>query len=373
MKSTCYCLTTLALWGAVHAFGAPATITQAEKYFTVRDKATLASVTPDQLLGAADQHKGRLVEIRGTVSGVVERQDGGKSFVIATEDQVYTVDSTADLPAGVFDMQAQIRVLVRGVSDAGGSRLEVVAAVKDYDAIQMEQDRDRQRRIEEQKRQAQAEVQRQNDMRHIQSAAAKRSAAVSARPPSHASRGTGVTSAIVRRPAAPQQQYTYQQILYAYTDGVLHFNKRLNRNEAQRIAKSIIEYSNKHGLDARLVMAVIACESNFNANAVSRVGAQGLGQLMPGTAADLGVRNAFDPEANLEGSTRLLSGHIRNLSKKNPNGEVTEREIKLALACYNAGAGAVKKYGGIPPYRETRNYVVKITRLYKQMCGVKAE
>jgi soluble lytic murein transglycosylase-like protein len=111
-------------------------------------------------------------------------------------------------------------------------------------------------------------------------------------------------------------------------------------------------------------MAVIACESNFNANAVSRVGAMGLGQLMPGTASGLGVGNAWDPRQNLEGSTRLLRSHIANMSAA---GRPPLDAIKLALACYNAGAGAVRKYKGIPPYKETQTYVKRITRIYWQM------
>jgi soluble lytic murein transglycosylase-like protein len=159
------------------------------------------------------------------------------------------------------------------------------------------------------------------------------------------------------------------EVLARYRNAVMYFNRQLSIAEAGRIAQNIITYSNKHGLDARLVMAVIACESNFNEDAVSRVGAMGLGQLMPGTAAGLGVGNAFDQEENLEGSTRLLSGHIANMAAKNGRYQPTMEDIRLALACYNAGAGAVKKYGGIPPYRETQNYVKKITRLYYQFCG----
>jgi soluble lytic murein transglycosylase-like protein len=112
-------------------------------------------------------------------------------------------------------------------------------------------------------------------------------------------------------------------------------------------------------------MAVVAVESNFNANAVSPKGAMGLGQLMPGTASDLGVADPWSPEQNIEGATRLLSGHLVRMAAKEP----TEEAIRLALACYNAGAGAVKKHKGIPPYRETQNYVKKVTRLYYQMCG----
>jgi soluble lytic murein transglycosylase-like protein len=90
----------------------------------------------------------------------------------------------------------------------------------------------------------------------------------------------------------------------------------------------------------------------------------GLGQLMPGTAAGLGVGNAWDASSNLEGSTRLLKSHINDMSA---GGRPTKEAIKLALACYNAGAGAVRKYKGIPPYRETQNYVRKIIRLYWSM------
>jgi soluble lytic murein transglycosylase-like protein len=120
-------------------------------------------------------------------------------------------------------------------------------------------------------------------------------------------------------------------------------------------------------------MAVVAVESNFNPTAVSRAGAMGLGQLMPGTAGGLGVSNAFDVEQNLHGSTRLLGGHLRTFKRNgyvDANGNPTEDGLKLALACYNAGAGAVNRHKGIPPYRETRAYVVKVTRLYRQMRGL---
>ena len=149
-----------------------------------------------------------------------------------------------------------------------------------------------------------------------------------------------------------------------YADAVRYFNPYLEVAQSRRIAAAIIDNSRNHGLDARLVMAVIAVESRFNQNAVSRVGAMGLGQLMPGTANGLGVANAFDVHQNLEGSTRLLRSHIQNMSAQ---GLPTPEALKLALACYNAGAGAVKKYRGIPPYRETQDYVRRITRLYFQM------
>jgi soluble lytic murein transglycosylase-like protein len=164
------------------------------------------------------------------------------------------------------------------------------------------------------------------------------------------------------RPGEPQ--YSEAEKLAMYASAVRYFNRRVAPETARSIAGSIIEYSRKYGLDARLVMAVIACESNFNPHAVSPKGAMGLGQLMPGTASGLGVGNAYNPRENLEGSTRLLRGHIASMEA---GGRPPIEAVKLALACYNAGAGAVRKYRGIPPYKETQNYVAKITRLYWQM------
>ncbi|HEU4752973.1 MAG TPA: lytic transglycosylase domain-containing protein, partial [Armatimonadota bacterium] len=199
--------------------------------------------------------------------------------------------------------------------------------------------------------------------RAVRDAAAKKAAQERGKkkPQKLASRGMGSSS--VRHAAQPRYR---ADIVNRYADAVRYFNRRISAADARRIADMIITYSVRYGLDARLVMAVIAVESNFNPKAVSPVGAQGLGQLMPGTAADLGVGNAFDPAANLEGSARLLKTHIVNMSA---DGRPTDQAVRLALACYNAGVGAVKKYKGIPPYRETQAYVAKITRLYRQMCG----
>jgi soluble lytic murein transglycosylase-like protein len=109
----------------------------------------------------------------------------------------------------------------------------------------------------------------------------------------------------------------------------------------------------RHGVSEQIVAAVIRVESGFNARAVSPKGARGLMQLMPGTAAILGVRDSFDPASNIDGGVR----HLRGLLDRYGN------NLSLALAAYNAGEGAVNTYGGIPPYPETQAYVGRILSL----------
>lgn len=115
--------------------------------------------------------------------------------------------------------------------------------------------------------------------------------------------------------------------------------------------------ADEYGVDARLAHALIRVESNYQADAVSPKGAMGLMQLMPATARQYSVDNPFDPEQNLAGGLR----HLRGLLDRYGRGRES-----LALAAYNAGEGAVSKYQGIPPYRETRNYVERIMTLVRQ-------
>jgi len=121
-------------------------------------------------------------------------------------------------------------------------------------------------------------------------------------------------------------------------------------------ADTVKAMAKKYKVDAALVRAVIHAESAFNSKALSKKGAQGLMQLMPGTAKDLGVTNAFDIQQNIEGGVKYLAGLLKTF----------DGDIQLATAAYNAGPGAVKRFNGIPPYAETEVYVERVGILHQR-------
>jgi len=123
------------------------------------------------------------------------------------------------------------------------------------------------------------------------------------------------------------------------------------------VQHSILYAAWEHDLDPDLIRAVILIESRYDAKAVSPVGASGMMQIMPGTAADMGLENLFDPHDNILAGSKYLRLML----------DWFEQDIDLALAAYNAGPGTVIRYGGLPPYKETINYVKKVKEIYHSL------
>ena len=167
---------------------------------------------------------------------------------------------------------------------------------------------------------------------------------------------------------APSQDYVVpsDEATPQYAAFIHKHNPRLSARESYRIAEGILGYGRRYGVDARLIVAMVICESDFNPKEVSHAGAMGLGQLMPDTVQDYGITNPFDSVQNLYGTVREIRSHIDKY--QNQTGD-DYQALVLGLAAYNAGEGAVRRHGGVPPFRETQNYVRKVIKLYHKLAG----
>lgn len=152
----------------------------------------------------------------------------------------------------------------------------------------------------------------------------------------------------LRSSPAPLRTTPFGPVLY-------DSNARLSTRMPTYLSAMFTEAARTHGVDPRLVAAVASRESAFNVRAQSSVGACGLMQLMPATARFLGVGDIFDPRENVLGGARYLRTLL----------DTFDGDLDLTLAAYNAGPGAVQKYGGVPPYRETQNYVRGVRAAYE--------
>lgn len=149
----------------------------------------------------------------------------------------------------------------------------------------------------------------------------------------------------------------------AYAQALRNFNPLLSLPQSAILAREVIAQADAQALDARLLVALIAVESRWHPEAVSPAGAIGLAQLMPATASGLGV-SATDARDNIRGAAVHLRALLNRFS-----GVDRRTQYALALAAYNAGSGAVQKYGGIPPYPETRHYVSAVLLLWRRLAG----
>lgn len=168
-----------------------------------------------------------------------------------------------------------------------------------------------------------------------------------------------ITLLVVASPISLQKCYHKRKPVILKIDSKI--NSKL-KTEKFCLDTVIYSVASKYSLDPALIKAVIRVESSFKPEARSSKGAQGLMQLMPGTAKDMGVTNILDPIQNIKGGSKYLSKMLKLF-----NGD-----IKLALAAYNAGPGNVRKYKGIPPFKETKDYVKKVLTVKRKFTDEKS-
>jgi soluble lytic murein transglycosylase-like protein len=309
-----------------------------------------------QALASAQQdpaaYRGQVFEVSATVDGLVSA-DGDRTALLS----VNTLSVTAKLPSSLkdafwFNSGQTVRVLLcvspEG-TDTSPADLRVLAAAPESDVAVWE------------RRQA-AMPSPRTPSPPSRSLSYSRSRSYAPTPGATLPPGAGPIA-----PLSPRALAIYAP----YRNAIRGMNRHLSEHDVDKITTSVLYFSDHYDLDPRLVVAMIIAESDFDVYSTSNTGAMGLGQLMPETARGLGVTNAYDPIQNIAASVHILRGNLDKYGGAPANaGVIPFDRIALTMAAYNAGPGAVRKYHGVPPYRETQRYVAKVTALYKKMCGL---
>ncbi len=320
-----------------------------------------------QVEGGSSGFLNKVFELRGTVNGSIRRENG-VAFLLTIEDKHALLLSApaADTPLVAEVRNQLVRVLARVTNGAAGNivPLEVLGVANDGEVS-----------IKEQEAESRLAAQAAQNAQPGQKSSASRSTSGTGR--AFASRG----GAYYARPMGQGQggdipdiarglSADTQSVYGLYRSYIFKCNPRLAMRDLDEITTSLLYYSEKHKVDPRLVISMIIAESDFDPRSTSHKGAMGLGQIMPDEARDHGVSNPYDVVQNVRTSINLLRMKLDLYNDGAPSGHTSFRQRQLALAAYNAGAGAVKKYGGVPPYKETQHYVAKIEKIYRELCGV---
>ena len=318
-------------------------------------------IPPDQLDAAENnpsQFTAHNIEETGTINGFLDAGSGRVALVTVGSDSL-----SVDLPASLRDAPwiiqgASIRMLLAiepPTDQTLTGRPVLVMAAPEFDVAQSDQ---------EAAAQAAAE----------QKALAERPATVrttlASRYMAHMRNGMDPSISLTGGHPSLALSPQARAVFGAYRDTIRGLNGDLTDDQVDKITSSILYYSDLNRVDPRLIVAMIIAESGFDVNSTSHTGAMGLGQLMPATAREMGISDPYDPQQNIAGAVRILRGHLDNYGgAPSDAGVIPFNQIALTMAAYNAGPGAVRRYHGVPPYRETQRYVARVAALYKKMCG----
>ena len=299
-------------------------------------------------------YAGRALEISVTISGLVTAGADRTALLMVGDDSVYVPIPPGLRAASWLDTGLRARALLVAAPDDGGlpSGLRLVALAPEGDVAAGEKSAQRAEAIH-------------------QAALARTLPFVTGDSSGRRARRGGAEASDYRGHPAGALSPRALAIYAPYRGLVRHWNRRLSEVEVDKITTSVLYFSDINNIDPRLVVATIIAESDFDIHSTSRAGAMGLAQIMPDEARGLGVTDAYDPVQNIGAAVHLLRGHLDKYGGAPVNaGVIPFDQIALTMAAYNAGPGAVHKYHGVPPYRETRRYIARITALYRKMCGL---
>lgn len=338
--------------------------TPTEQYLAARRMyAPRAGLTLDVVAQEPSKYRGMTLELDGRLSGIVRStdDDGAENAMLMLSTERYgSLSLTMSKLPHWLQSGERLRVLVvitggePGSVEIGVPPMEVVAVASSLDIASVEQ-----------------RYQQQVAARE----AARRKSRASSAPKTLPRRGTLASRGGAGLIASGSRGYIAglspgaQEVYPTYRSFIANHNRKLTDKQVDDITRTLLIFSERLDMDPRLVMAIFIAESDFDPNCTSHAGAMGIGQLMPENARELGLTNPYDPVQNVAGSIWLLKSHLNQYSGGAAQDEIKMRDIVLMAAAYNAGPGAVRKYKGVPPYRETQNYVKKVTRLYRQLCG----
>jgi hypothetical protein len=327
-----------------------------------------AKVTFSEVEASPFAYVGRVLELRGIVGGSV-MSEGRLSVMLNMENgKAVMLDIPADEAAEVRELSTpQLRALVQVKDNATGNVVSLQTLAVAYESTVLAEDKLIQAKKDAERKRADWKRREQERWKaSVDRAMHHRSVA------SEPSRGSFQRAPIGLTGLAPSGQglSARAQPLYpAYFHFIAQRNPKLTPAQVTQITFHLLDFADRFNVDPRLVVAMIIAESEFDPRSTSRTGAKGLGQLMPETARDLGVNNPYDIVQNLGGSINYLRSRLDMFAGPgNANGQYSFDQVALAMAAYNAGENAVKKYRGVPPYRETQAYVKRVTSLYQQLC-----
>lgn len=344
---------------------APALSPSAQDYIKLRAKMeAVVNIPLQELRTRLHELRGKVVELAGTIIGTMSRRGEaieGKKLISFLLNDGKTGSAIVQCTEGLAEVRSQNRVRVLVRLDADTPALDFVPML----AIVREADLPKQWREQTGERSpgSLAGERRASSPSHT-------SGASSTGPPASVGPEMVTTVRTPTMPNAPDQPRptlsldtpNFEQIVDIYANLICLWNSELTPAERDLIARCILVYSPQYKLDHRLIFAMVACESSFNPLATSPKGARGLGQLMPGTAAGLGVSDSYNIEQNLRGAIRYLSTQIHRYA-----GRSNYDMFCLGMASYNAGPNRVAKAGRVPNIPETIRYVNRVAKLFKEL------